>query len=75
MKNYDVGTGMESEKNRVFDTPSLVEVWRTSPYLVYGQALTMQEVLINCNRENKHGNVDDLNQREINHLIEYILSL
>jgi YVTN family beta-propeller protein len=75
MKNYDVGTGMESEKNRVFDTPSLVEVWRTSPYLVDGQALTMQEVLINCNRENKHGNVVDLNQREINYLLEYILSL
>ena len=33
LKTYDVGTGTGNEKDKPFDTPTLVEVWRTAPYL------------------------------------------
>lgn len=75
MKKYDVGTGTGSEKNRAFDTPSLVEIWRTAPYLYDGRAFTMHEVLTRYNADNRHGNVTGLNDNELKDLIEYIMSL
>lgn len=75
MKKYDVATGIGSEKNRAFDTPMLIEIWRSAPYLYDGRAVTIQEVLIKYNKENKHGNVAGLNDQEIQDLLEYILSL
>ncbi|MBE0655322.1 MAG: c-type cytochrome [Bacteroidales bacterium] len=75
MIKYDAGTGTGSEKNTAFDTPALIEVWRTAPYLYDGRAVTIQEVLKEYNNENKHGNVTGLNSSELQDLIEYILSL
>ncbi len=75
MKKYDAGTGTGSEKNTAFDTPTLIEVWRTAPYLYDGRAATMQEVIIENNNENKHGDITGLNNSEIHDLLEYILSL
>lgn len=74
MKKYDAGTGIGSENNKAFDTPSLVENWRTPPYLYDGRAVSMEEVLVKFNRENMHGNVAGLDNREIQDLLEYILS-
>ena len=33
LRKYDVGTGKGLDEDRQFDTPTLVEVWRTAPYL------------------------------------------
>ena len=43
MKQYDVGTGKGNEENTRFDTPSLKEAWRNSPYLYDGRALTLKK--------------------------------
>lgn len=77
MKMYDVGTGTERdvESGLKFDTPALIEVWRTAPYLVRGQAATMQQVLEEYNQDNKHGRTEGLTEQEINDLAEYVLSL
>jgi len=45
LKKYDIGTSTEQYDNKEFDTPTLVEVWRTSPYLHDGRAVTIQDVL------------------------------
>jgi DNA-binding beta-propeller fold protein YncE len=74
MKMYDVGTGRGLDKDRQFDTPSLVEVWRTAPYLHDGRAVTMKEVLTIYNRQDKHGVTSNLTESEIEDLAEFVLS-
>lgn len=75
LKKYDVGTGTGREKGGEFDTPTLIEVWRTAPYLYDGRAATMKEVLTTFNKDDKHGKTSDLTETQINDLVEYILSL
>ena len=74
MKTHDVGTGKDLDKDRRFDTPTLVEVWRTSPYLYDGRAATIEEVLTTYNPGDKHGVTSDLTEAEIKDLAEFILS-
>ncbi|MFC1551255.1 cell surface protein [Candidatus Latescibacterota bacterium] len=75
MKKYDVGTGWGEGKNIEFDTPTLIEMWRTAPYLYDGRADTMYKVLRTYNRYELHGKTLNLNLYEINDLNEFILSL
>ena len=58
-----------------FDTPTLVECWRTAPYLHDGSAASMREVLTTKNRGDKHGRTSHLSGRQIDDLAEYVLSL
>ena len=75
MKKYDVGTGRGNERNREFDTPTLVEIWRTAPYLYNGSADTIDQVVREYNRLDHHGLTSRLDYYEIGDLIEFILSL
>jgi YVTN family beta-propeller protein len=75
MKKYKVGTGKGLEKDRDFDTPTLVEVWRTAPYLYDGRATTIKEVLTIYNKDDLHGTTSELSGEEIEQLAEYVLSL
>lgn len=75
LKKYDVGTGKYYELNKEYDTPSLVEIWRTAPYLYDGRASSMKEVLTSHNRSDKHGKTSGLNDSEIDDLIGFTLSL
>jgi len=58
-----------------FDTTTLVEVWRTAPYLHNGRYLTVKDLLV----EGKHGNdpedEDAMTEKEIDDLVEFVLSL
>jgi hypothetical protein len=74
-QKYDVGTGNDRHRGDLFDTPTLCEVWRTSPYLYDGRARTLKEVFTKFNSENKHGNTANLSQNEMDALVEYVLSL
>lgn len=73
MQKYDVGSGRGSGES--LDTPTLVEVWRTAPYLQDGRAANMQEVLTTYNPGNQHGTTSDLSSQQIDDLAEYVLSL
>lgn len=75
MKKYDVGTGRGRDYKREFDTPSLVELWRTEPYLYHGDAKNMDDILRAYNRTDKHGRTSRLSYQDINDLIEYLLTL
>jgi YVTN family beta-propeller protein len=76
LKQYDVGTrGRLSQGQDEFDTPTLVEIWRTAPYLHDGSAATIMDVLTTSNKEDKHGKTSHLTQEQLKDLADYILSL
>ncbi|MHC4204333.1 MAG: c-type cytochrome [Planctomycetota bacterium] len=75
LKQHDVGTGQDLDKDKKFDTPTLVEVWRTAPYLYDGRAATMKGVLTIHNPGDRHGVTSSLTDDEIKDLAEFILSL
>lgn len=69
MKMYRIGNDIEFEKG--WDTPTLIEVWRTAPYLFDGRAATMEEVF----EIHKHGINKKITKKEIEALSEYVNSL
>ena len=72
----DVGTRRPFDKpGDRFDTPSLIEVWRTAPYLHDGSAVTVREVLTTRNRHDRHGRTAALTAQELDDLCAYVLSL
>ncbi|MCK4294337.1 MAG: beta-propeller fold lactonase family protein [Planctomycetes bacterium] len=75
LKKYDVGTGRDREKNLEFDTSTLIELWRSAPYLHDGRAVTMKDVLTKDNHDDKHGRTSDLTAEQINNLVQFVLSL
>ena len=74
-RQYDLKTGAGMDKDNAFDTPALIEVWRTAPYLHDGRAPTIRELLTTYNKGDTHGKTSDLNESQINDLAEFVLSL
>ncbi|MHC4748628.1 MAG: c-type cytochrome [Planctomycetota bacterium] len=74
LQKYDVGTGKGLDKDRQFDTPTLVEIWRTAPFLYDGRATTIEQVLTDYNPDDKHGQTSDLTDNEIKDLARFVLS-
>jgi cytochrome c peroxidase len=72
---HDVGTRHELDQSGTFDNPTLIEIWQTGPWLHDGSASTMKEVLVDQNKEDKHGKTSHLSEEEIDALAEYLLSL
>ncbi len=76
MKFHDVGTrGRYDKATDRFDTPSLVEIWRSAPYLHDGSAATIEDVLTTANSEGKHGETKQLSTEQLTDLVAYVLSL
>ncbi|MCD6395664.1 MAG: PD40 domain-containing protein [Planctomycetes bacterium] len=75
LTKYNIGTGKNREIDTEFDTPTLVEAWRTRPYFHDGRAVTIKDVLTKFNVDDKHGETSKLSAREISDLAEFILSL
>ena len=76
LTKYDVGTTRPFDRGvAIFDTTSLVELWRSPPYLHDGGAVTIREVLVEQNREDKHGATSKLTPAQIDDLAAYLLSL
>ena len=70
MKMHRIGKNIEFEKG--WDTPTLIEVWRTAPYLFNGSAATLNEVFTKF----KHGIENKkVSPEEIEALVEYVNSL
>ena len=71
LKAHDVGSRGESDERATFDTPTLVEAWRTSPYLHDGRYTTIEQLLT----EGKHGRANKLSDEELADLVQFVLSL
>jgi len=75
-KQYDVGTrGPRDRTTDVFDTPTLVELWRTGPYLHDGSVVDPRDLFTFRNEGDTHGVTSRLTADEIRDLCAYILSL
>ena len=69
MKMHRIGEDIEFEQG--WDTPTLIEVWRTAPYLFDGRAATMEQVF----GVYKHGVDKKLSKTDLDALVEYVNSL
>lgn len=67
MKLHNVGTDLSGGVYGKFDTPSLLEAWRTGPYMHDGSLNTLEEVV-------KHF-AEDLSDTEVTQLADYVRSL
>lgn len=77
-RKHDVGTGNDDPSETLgpeYDTPTLLGVYRTAPYLHHGRAATLVEVLTTYNRDDKHGKTSHLTPAEISDLVEFLKAL
>lgn len=75
MKFHDLGTAVGPDVGKKFDTPTLIEVWRSAPYLYDGRAKTIFDMFKNFNKNNRHGNTQNLSDDDLKALEEYVLTL
>ena len=77
-KMHDVGTGHSDDTEKLgpmYDTPTLVGVYRSAPYLHHGKAKTLEDVLTTFNPDDKHGTTQQLTKVQIADLVEYLKAL
>lgn len=74
-KKFDVGTKGPTDAEGAFDTPALVNLYASAPYLHDGRAATLEEIWTRFGSENRHGQVTDLTKPQLNDLVEYLESL
>ena len=77
-KLHDVGTGTDDPGEKMgpaYDTPTLLGIYRTAPYLHHGTAATLEEVLTTRNVGDKHGKTSQLSKPQIADLVEFLKSL
>jgi hypothetical protein len=80
LKPHDVGTRILSQDigkldEGGYDTPTLVEVWRTAPYLHLGHALTVREVFSAFNPNDLHGRTSQLTPQQLDQLAAYVMQI
>jgi len=74
---HNVGTGSDPAEKLApeYDTPSLLGVYRTAPYLHHGKAATLLDVLTTENVGDQHGVTSHLDAGQLNDLIEFLKAL
>lgn len=75
LKMHNVGSRARHDRRSDFDTPTLIEVWRTAPYIHDGSFTTIQELIGKGKHGNTSGDVESLSEQEVNDLAEFVLSL
>jgi hypothetical protein len=75
---HDVGTGRSDPSEKMplkYDTPTLLGVYRSAPYLHDGSAKTLRDVLTTSNAGDKHGKTSHLTPNQIDELVEFLKAL
>ncbi|MCA9117671.1 MAG: c-type cytochrome, partial [Planctomycetaceae bacterium] len=75
---HDVGTGNDDPSELMgpkYDTPTLLGVYRTAPYLHHGKAQTLEEVLTTFNPKDQHGRTSQLSPQQVSDLAEFLRAL
>lgn len=75
LKMHNVGTTGYYDYRDRFDTPTLVEVWRTAPYVHDGRYVTLKELFTTGKHGLKGREGKKLSEQEIDDLVEFVLSL
>jgi len=74
LEKHNVGT-RDYDTWDEYDTPTLIEVWRTAPYLHDGRYATLKELLTEGNHYAPDNRLKQLSEQEIDDLVEFVLSL
>ncbi|APZ92096.1 beta-propeller fold lactonase family protein [Fuerstiella marisgermanici] len=77
-KRHDVGTGNDDPSELMepaYDTPTLLGIYRSAPYLHHGKAATLKDVLTTQNADDKHGVTSQLSENQIDDLVEFLKAL
>jgi YVTN family beta-propeller protein len=77
-RRHDVGTGTEDKGEKMgpaYDTPPLLAIYRTAPYLHHGKAQSLEEVLTKYNPADQHGKTSHLLPAQIADLVEFLKAL
>jgi YVTN family beta-propeller protein len=75
---HDVGTGADDpteEKGPAYDTPTLLGIYKTAPYLHHGKAATLHDVLTTSNHNDRHGKTSQLSAAQLDDLVEFLKAL
>lgn len=75
---HDVGTGTSDDSEIMgptYDTPTLLGVYRSAPYLHHGTAATLRDVLTTQNADDRHGVTSHLSESQIDDLVSFLKSL
>ena len=75
---HDVGTGAGDPTEQMgpaYDTPSLIGIYRSAPYLHDGRAATLRDVLTTHNPADRHGRTSHLSAAEVDDLVAFLKSL
>jgi cytochrome c peroxidase len=78
LKMRDVGTVRTDPSEKLgpeFDTPTLLSVYRSAPYLHHGQAATLEDVLTTQNPDDRHGVTSHLSPAQVADLVEFLKAL
>jgi YVTN family beta-propeller protein len=75
---HDVGTGGDDPSETLgptYDTPTLLGIYRTAPYLHHGKARSLIEVLTTFNLGDRHGKTSHLSKGDLDDLVEFLKAL
>lgn len=73
---HDVKSRGKYDRRDDFDTPTLIECWRTGPYMHDGHWVTLEDLFkIGKHGKAGGGDLDSLSEHEMNDLIEFVRSL
>jgi hypothetical protein len=70
-QQHTMGNQGRLDRQNTWDTPTLLEVWRTAPYMHDGRSATLKEIFT----VEKHGIEHTMTDEEIDNLVQYVLSL
>jgi len=74
-QRHDIGTKLQYDRESEFDTPHLMNIYDSAPYLHNGMAETLEEIWTRYNPDDEHGLTNDMTKDQLNDLIEYIKTL
>ncbi len=75
MQMHDVGSRGKYDDHDKFDTPTLIECWRTAPYLHDGRYTTLKDLFTKGKHGLTGGDVGELSEQQTRDLVAYVLSL
>lgn len=75
LKKHDLGTGLGQDIGKPWDTPTLVEVWRTSPYLHDGRVVSMEDLIRMHNPFRESQPIGEMDEQDLKDLADYVNSL
>ncbi len=74
-RSEDVGTRGPLDSGSAFDTPHLVGVEGSAPFLHDGRARTLEEIWTLFNPRDRHGISNDMSKQQLNDLVEFLKTL